>query len=61
MSRAYREMVERFPHLYGLEDNRQRWEVETMREEYKVWLRDSQAQEEYLMWDEELNNTGEQR
>ena len=59
MSRAYREMVERFPELYSLtEDYRQRFEHELA--EHEAWLRDRQAQEEYLLWDEELNNTGEQ-
>ena len=58
MSRAYREMVERFPELYGLTDDyRQRLEHE---QERAAWLKDRQAQEEYLAWDEELNNTGEQ-
>ena len=57
MSRAYREMVERFPELYGLTDDyRQRLEWEQMEAEHSAWLKDAAAQAEYNSWLNALMN-----
>ena len=55
MSRAYRELIERFPYLdamYG-EDTRDRRQAEQgMRE----WYEDKQAQEEFQLWLDTLDH-----
>ena len=59
MSRAYREMVERFPQVYGLDDDsQQRWETEQMREEHKRWINDESARVEYESWLQHLRENG---
>lgn len=50
MSRAYREMVERYPHLYGLEPLGGQEQQQQMEAEYQAFLEDEEAQREYDSW-----------
>ncbi len=49
MSRAYREMVERYPHLYGVEGFSEQ-QQQQMEAEYLAFLEDEEAQREYDSW-----------
>ena len=54
MSRAYRELVEAHPEIYGiLDDDVQRWKQQVEQwahEEDRQWLADRAAQAEYQSW-----------
>ena len=59
MSRAYRELVEAHPEIYGLlDDDVQRWKQQVEQwahEEYRQMLSDRAAQAEYESWLDTLN------